>query len=296
MKRKPPDFLSDLFSDLRDRGLLPVVGLLVLCLVAVPFLLGGGGDDGAGTATTPATTASNGPLPGIETRPVVIASPAELRNYQERLAAFSSRNPFHQDLKKAKGTGGGTPAAAATATDTVTPATSSSSATSTTPSTSTAPPSDTTTTPTTPSTGNPDSSNPVTKLISTRIDVRVGTIGKTKRIDDVRSLDFLPDPKHPVVEYLRGDFDLTSAAFVVSSAVTETEGDGTCAPSPAACEFLMLDVGQEQTFQYNGERYRLKLIAVTRHESALDETKGGGSGNGRDSVRAALSAHVGDDG
>ena len=42
---KVPPFLSDLFYDLRDRRLLPLVALVVVAIVAVPFLLGGESED-----------------------------------------------------------------------------------------------------------------------------------------------------------------------------------------------------------------------------------------------------------
>ena len=38
---KMPQFLVDLYWDLRDRRLLPLVGLVLVAIVAVPFLLGG---------------------------------------------------------------------------------------------------------------------------------------------------------------------------------------------------------------------------------------------------------------
>ena len=39
---KVPPFFADLYYDLRKRGLLPIVGLILVAIVAVPFLLGGG--------------------------------------------------------------------------------------------------------------------------------------------------------------------------------------------------------------------------------------------------------------
>ena len=67
--------MSDFIADLRERRLLPIIALLLVCLIAIPFLMGGGGDE----AVPPPPTASGEPLPGIETRPVVVATPAELR-------------------------------------------------------------------------------------------------------------------------------------------------------------------------------------------------------------------------
>ena len=37
-----PPFLVDLYYDLRDRRLLPLLALVLVAIVAVPFLLGGG--------------------------------------------------------------------------------------------------------------------------------------------------------------------------------------------------------------------------------------------------------------
>ena len=42
---KTPDFLSDLYYDLRDRRLLPVVALVIVAIAAVPFLLGGDSEE-----------------------------------------------------------------------------------------------------------------------------------------------------------------------------------------------------------------------------------------------------------
>jgi len=48
---KVPPFLTDLYYDLRDRRLLPLVALVVVAIFAVPFLLGG-------ESTKPATPPS----------------------------------------------------------------------------------------------------------------------------------------------------------------------------------------------------------------------------------------------
>ena len=42
---KVPAFVSDLYYDLRDRRLLPLVGLVLVAIVAVPFLLSGGSEE-----------------------------------------------------------------------------------------------------------------------------------------------------------------------------------------------------------------------------------------------------------
>ena len=119
---------------------------------------------------------------------------------------------------------------------------------------------------------------PVTTLYTTRIDVRVGPVGDTRVLEGVRELAYLPDRQTPVIQYLLSDLDLTDASFVVSPAVVGTEGEGKCQPTPQACQFLLLEVGEEQSLEYeDGTIYRLKLTGVTLHEAPFenaDETNG----------------------
>lgn len=86
---KVPQILKDLFDDLRDRRLLPLVGLLVVAIVAVPFLLKQepeetSGPMGGGPEATPASQLT-----------VVQATPG-LRDYRKRLRARTPTDPFDQ--------------------------------------------------------------------------------------------------------------------------------------------------------------------------------------------------------
>jgi hypothetical protein len=292
------DFLSDLWADLRDRGLLPIIGLLLVCLVAIPFLLGGGGEEPAAGPPAGTATASAEPLPGIETRPVVVASPAELRSYKKRLSTFSSRNPFRPDIVTPAGNGDGgadgTTDPAASTTDPL--STPNFETPSDLPAVDTPAPS-TPTTPTTPTspddTGTSGDTGSSDQLISIRIDVEAGKAGNAKPIDDVKALDFLPDPQHPVVQYIGGTFDLKKAAFVVSPGIESTDGDGKCAPSPDNCQFLMMEVGEQQNFVYRAEKYVLKLVEVKEHSTPVDsssDSAGKDPSGARGAVRNSMSA------
>ncbi len=253
--------MSAFITDLRERRLLPIIGLLVVCLIAVPFLLGGGGEDAAPPPTASAGT-SGEPLPGIETRPVVIATPAELRSYKKRLATFRSRNPFHQKIKPepaadtgtgtgATGTGTGITGTGITGTGTDT--------------------SPTGTSPTPPVTVPPsDNGSTGDALIRIEIDVKTGRSGHLKTLKDVKALDYLPDPQHPVVQFVGGEFNLSGAAFVVSPGIEATDGDGKCSPSPDNCQFLLLRPGDRQHFVYRAEDYELELLEVKRDVEELD--------------------------
>lgn len=91
---KVPAFASDLYYDLRDRRLLPLVALVVVAIAAVPFLLGGRGEEAYVAPPGAAlSTLGSGSKPSELT--VVEATPG-LRDYRKRLADRSPTNPFKQ--------------------------------------------------------------------------------------------------------------------------------------------------------------------------------------------------------
>lgn len=261
--------LNDLYRDLRDRRLLPVVIVLGVAIVAVPFLLGGGSE--TQVATAPVSTADT-PAGGAESlSPVVLAEVPGLRDYRERLSRFNRRDPFKQQMTGTDTAQGGKGNLEQTGSTTVD--TSSSSSTSSTSGT----PTDSTTSTdtggsspggTVPPDGNHGngSGKPEDRVMVTTIDVRVGRVGKTKVLKGVESLQFLPGDKRPVVQFVEGDSDGTHAAFVVSAEVTKSEGDGKCDPGRNDCQFLLMEKGDVQTFVYGEaqETYRLQLLAIHR--------------------------------
>lgn len=85
---KVPQVLKDLFDDLRDRRLLPLVGLLVVAIVAVPFLLGQDPEEAEGPVGGGPETAA--PASHLT---VVQADPG-LRDYRKRLSARTPTDPF----------------------------------------------------------------------------------------------------------------------------------------------------------------------------------------------------------
>jgi hypothetical protein len=97
---KVPPFLSDLYYDLRDRRLLPLVALVVVGIVAVPFLLGKGSEEeapqpagggGGGPAAAVAGASGGGPA-----KLAVVESTPGLREYKKRLRGRTETDPFHQ--------------------------------------------------------------------------------------------------------------------------------------------------------------------------------------------------------
>jgi hypothetical protein len=100
-----PKFLEDLYFDLRDRRLLPLVALALVAIVAVPILLSGGGKETPGP-TAPAAGSNPVPASQAASLTVVRANPG-LRDYRKRLRGRKPTDPFKQrftapDLKGAK--------------------------------------------------------------------------------------------------------------------------------------------------------------------------------------------------
>jgi hypothetical protein len=88
-----PSFLSDLFSDLRDRRLLPLIGVLAVGTLAVPFALSDSGSEP--TDPGPATVeAPRGGSAGPQ-QLAVVSSDAGLRDYRHRLGG-DPKDPFRQ--------------------------------------------------------------------------------------------------------------------------------------------------------------------------------------------------------
>ena len=90
---KVPSFLQDLYWDLRDRRLLPLVGLIVVAIVAVPFLLGG---DSPEPLPDPSESLSAEAESARASDLVVVQATPGLRDYRQRLRGRTAKNPFSQ--------------------------------------------------------------------------------------------------------------------------------------------------------------------------------------------------------
>jgi hypothetical protein len=87
---KAPAVLRDLYLDLRDRRLLPVIALVVVAIAAVPFLLGE-----EEKPPPPAALAPEGVEAEASSFTVVEATPG-LRDYRKRLSSRTPTDPFEQ--------------------------------------------------------------------------------------------------------------------------------------------------------------------------------------------------------
>lgn len=92
---KAPQFLADIYYDLRDRRLLPVVALVVVATAAVPFLLGDSEEAPPPMAAQEAAESARLEIEDNSGLTVVEAKPG-LRDYRKRLRARTPTDPFEQ--------------------------------------------------------------------------------------------------------------------------------------------------------------------------------------------------------
>lgn len=92
---KAPAWLADLYRDMRDRRLLPLVALVAVAIAAVPFLLGGSEEELAPAVA--GDVAAGEPALGAEpTGLTVVEAKPGLRDYRKRLKRHSPSDPFAQ--------------------------------------------------------------------------------------------------------------------------------------------------------------------------------------------------------
>jgi hypothetical protein len=125
-----------------------------------------------------------------------------------------------------------------------------------------------------------------------RVKVRAGPVGQElKVLDSVGSLTPLPSKKVPALEFLgintNSNFQPTSAVFLVSSAVSTVDGEGTCTFAGTNCQILSLKPGQHEDIVWtDGLVYRVDMVKfdlIVRNNPPSASGKGssgGGSGGG----------------
>lgn len=282
---KLPAVVADLYYDLRDRRLLPVIALVAVAIVATPLLLGQDSE----TIEPPAVPAAIQALKEsggqrTATLTVVEANPG-LRDYRRRLRSRKPLDPFRSfgkpslkgaQLGRGSGKEGGSGSSASvTSTSTTVNKTKEGSKT-------------TTTTQTTTTTndgsgegsrGNGDSnpgggggSNPGggTQTSTYVIDVQISTASETgvsvKPVErlGVWPLTPLPGKETPVVTYLSAGSGGTKALFGVSKEVSAVFGEAKCVSGTDTCEAIELEPGFPVTFVYGpGQaRYRITLLKI----------------------------------
>ncbi|HMI80596.1 MAG TPA: hypothetical protein VK480_02295 [Solirubrobacterales bacterium] len=272
-ERKVPPFLSDLYADLRDRRLLPLVALILVAIVATPILLAGGTEEPE-PAPVPEATLPGGSAPASQSLTVVKAEPG-LRNYKKRLDHRSPTDPFKQrfngpQLEGAQlneqtttttttESGGGSETAGGSETSGGSPSSGGS--------------------PEVPSTdggdgdGDPVPSSgltyytfainvQITKTVTNKDGTKEKT-GPTVR-KEVKPPATLPGDKAQVVTYLGTSSQNHKPLFLISPKVSAVYGEGKCVAGEEVCQLIELDPGMPETFVFgeNQARYKINVLKV----------------------------------
>ncbi len=272
---KVPPILRDLYQDLRDRRLLPLVGLILVAIVAVPFLLSDGGTEVEEAPLAPAAPHVPVQASSIE---VVKAAPG-LREPNKRLSDRHAKDPFEQHF-----VGSAVSSETVVAGETVTGGEDSSSSSS---STGVAPapaPSESS-----PGGGNPHGSsggNPgppsggagsgpdqvvsytyaatlkIVKTETTRAGKKI--VSEPEERDRVLPSTVLPSAKQQVVTYMGPSPKTRKPMLLVSTDVTAIFGEGKCASGTDVCQLLEVEPTFPETFVYgeNDVRYKINILKV----------------------------------
>lgn len=279
---KMPPFVSDLYYDLRDRRLLPLVGLVLVAIVAVPFLLASSSQPKpvpVGPAPKP-TGASASALT------VVRATPG-LRAYRKRLRGRTPTDPFRRPSGKPSlgaaqlGTAGNNGFEESDVTSTTSTTTTSSGTTvkketvkssggeSTTKTTETEVK--------TPSNGSSGGENGSTggqapgeiRFYSFAINAKITrteedpethkTTTTTLKRTEVLAPAPLPSAKEQAVTYAGINPKTKNPLFLVSDAVTSVFGEATCLSGEEKCQLIEVETGMPMTFVLGEGRLRVKI-------------------------------------
>lgn len=300
---KVPPVFADLYGDLRDRHLLPLVAVLLVAIAAVPFLLKASDPE---LSQTQAETSLPEAVPASARLEVVADVPA-LRDYKDRLSELVAKDPFQQHFTapQVEGAQLGPVGSAPTTVPTYEPPPAPAM-----PAPDLSPPASTPTyVPPTPapdpapsppptSTGGTGNGNGggdgggrpevrvETKLVSYRLTARMGEPGDMNVRRNIPELTMLPSEKNPVAVFLGVSGNGKKALVLVSSEVNETRG-GVCAFrdqrgfGDEVCQMLEIEPGFPVTFTYGTEDRKFR-ISVRRIERVAESGRGGSERESRD--------------
>ncbi len=254
---KVPKPVADLYADLRDRRLLPLIAVLLVAIVAAPILL-------SQKSSPPAVTL---PVPsGAQAKPAkfsVVPARPELRDYRKRLKHRKRSSPFstyaavrasNQTREAVEGLIKGAEADE-NGTAQATPTT-------------TAPTTGATEVPSSPESESAPSQPPVVKTtikaqVGYKAVVKAGYVGGNEPGErQVETQAKLPNEDNPVVIYAGMSPNKKGGLFLMTSNVTAYYGAGKCVLSGPPCQELKLEPGDSATFAvgYGETRYKVTLV------------------------------------
>jgi hypothetical protein len=237
----PETLLRALYDDLRSRRLLPVVGALIVALVAIPLLLSDGGGTPAAhpLASTGSSAGGVGGVPGITVTTTPNGSKLPRHGH----------DPFIQQVRARATAVAASASASRAAASTAAAAASAASSTPATPAPATAsPPTPVATTTPSQHPATPPTSAPKPLYVTYSAKLRFGTAGtKLRTYDHLDRFAPLPSLRKLMVVYLGVERDGRTAVFLVSSEVAPG-GEGSCRPSRTRCIYLYMKPGQKEIF------------------------------------------------
>jgi hypothetical protein len=270
---KVPKVAKDLYEDLRDRRLLPLVALLLVAIVAAPILLSGSGSASSPppAAPGPADLAQSSGV-DVNTGLTVVKAAPGLREPSKRLSRLRSKDPFRQHYTNAPVTEESTPVETSTS-STVTSETSTSEILA----------EETVEVPNqtggSPADHGSDSNGSVPGkghlvFYAFAVDVKIlrtetkPSGGKeTEPLptrERVLPATSLPGEKQQVDTYMGISPKTKKPLFLVSTDVSAVFGDAHCVTGSDSCQLLELEEGIPETFVYgaNDIRYKLTVLKV----------------------------------
>ncbi|MGN6664760.1 MAG: hypothetical protein ACTHK6_11240 [Solirubrobacterales bacterium] len=277
---KVPQVLQDLYWDLRDRRLLPLMGLILVAIVAAPFLLGGGEKKPEPVAPPPVAGGSS----AREASLTVLPAEPGLREPSKRLAHRTAKDPFRQHftgpvlnpgsapIEESSGGGSGSSGEVVEG---------SSGGSESSPSTESLPaPVESGGGGSGGSGGGGSNSVPAPapgeiELFTFAIKVRIahtefakdGTrkMSEFETREEVLPTTPLPGKKSPALTYLGVDpKDGKEAMMLVSPEVTGLFGDNECISGTSTCQLLALKPKTLEAVEYgpNGVRYKIEVLEI----------------------------------
>jgi hypothetical protein len=285
--------LGSFVAELRAKRLLPVIGVLVAALIAIPLLLSKSGS-APPPAPLPAVPGGTAAAPGT-----AVPLSLESTSGSSHLAG-SAHDPFIQQKLPAQNSANGvsnTTTSNGATTSSIAPSSSGStastgggsSASGSTPTSSASTGSGSTSsgstgsgstgssgTSTSPHSTIPGPSQP--KLYDHVVTVEFGHAGRSPRTyTDVARFTTFPSNRNPAVVFLGVETDQKTAVFLVSGAASPA-GDGRCTPNRTHCEFLALKPGDKELVllqRANGSVTEYQLTYVSVHLVQVKSSAGG---------------------
>jgi hypothetical protein len=270
---KVPPLVVDLYWDLRERRLLPLVALIVVAIVAAPFLLSS--SDHGSNAPAPATSQTSG-MATTGAQLTVVQTDPGLREPSKRLAHLRAKDPFEQHYTAPVVEPGTEPVSQTTTTPTTATATTTtgesagSGGGASTPVSAPSGPSSPSHEPS--SSGGGDS--PITVYAFT-VDLRTSQTttnssgekekGEPEARQRVLPTTTLPGKKTQVVTYMGISPKSKKPLFLVSPEVKAVFGEAECVSGVSTCQLIELEPGFPETFVYGPSDVRYK-IEVTKVE------------------------------